>query len=85
MKPRLVLLGVRAGVFALGLVVASGAALPAGQYETPPSVWASQVLPPKLLRRPNYRIGDRVGLEDFQYAFKVRTKYGTFVIKVAAK
>ena len=83
MKPRLVLLGVRAGVLALGLVSASGAALPAGQYEAPPSVSASQVLPPKLLRTPNYRIGDRVGLENFQYAFKVRTKYGTFVIKGA--
>ena len=81
MKPRLVLLGVRAGVLALGLVVASEAALPAGQYEAPLSVSASQVLPPKLLRRPNYRIGDRVGLENFQYAFKVHTKYGTFVIK----
>jgi hypothetical protein len=81
MKPRLVLLGVRAGVLALGLVVASEAALPAAQYETPSSVSASQVVPPKLLRRPNYRIGDRVGLENFQYAFKVHTKYGTFVIK----
>lgn len=64
MKSRLVLLGVRAGVLALELVVASGAALPAGQYEAPPSVSASQVLPPSLLRRPNYRIGDRVGLEN---------------------
>src|SRR5215467_7103878 len=83
MQPRLVLLGVRAGVLALGLFAASGAALPAGQYEAPPSVSASQVLPPKLLRTPNYRIRDRVGLENFQYAFKVRTKYGTFVIKGA--
>jgi len=83
MKPRLVLLGVRAGVLALGLVVASGAALPAGQYEAPPSFSASQVLPPELLSSPNYRIGERVGLENFQYAFKLNTKYGTFVIKGA--
>ena len=81
MKPRLVLLGACAGVLAIGLVVASGAALPAGQYEALPSFSASQVLPRALLRRPNYRIGDRVGLENFQYGFKVHTKYGTFVIK----
>jgi len=81
MKPRLVLLGACAGVLPIGLVVASGAALPAGQYEAPPSFSASQVLPRELLRRPNYRIGDRVGLENFQYAFKLNTKYGTFVIK----
>jgi hypothetical protein len=42
---------------------------------------ASQVLPPELLCSPNYRTGDRVGLENFQYTFKVDTKHGTFVIK----
>jgi hypothetical protein len=83
MKPRLVLLGARAGVLAIGLVVASGAALPAGQYEALSSFSASQVLPRELLRRPNYRIGGRVALENFQYGFKVHTKYGTFVIKGA--
>ena len=83
MKPRLVLLGVCAGVLVLGLVVASGAAPLAGQYQAPPTFSASQVLPPELLSSPNYRIGDRVGLENFQYAFKVHTKYGTFVIKGA--
>jgi hypothetical protein len=81
MKPRLVLLDACAGALAIWLVVASGAALPASQYEAPPSFSASEVLPPGLLSSPNYRIGDRVGLENFQYAFKVDTKYGTFVIK----
>jgi hypothetical protein len=81
MKPGLAVLGACAGLLAIGLVLASDAALPAGQYEAPPSFSASQVLRPELLSSPNYRIGDRVGLENFQYAFKVDTKYGTFVIK----
>ena len=81
MKPGLAVLGAWAGLLAIGLVLASDAALPAGQYEAPPSFSASQVLRPELLSSPNYRIGDRVGLENFQYAFKVDTKYATFVIK----
>jgi hypothetical protein len=81
MKPGLAVLGACAGLLAIGLVLASDVALLAGQYEAPPSFSASQVLRPELLSSPNYRIGDRVGLENFQYAFKVDTKYGTFVIK----
>jgi hypothetical protein len=78
MKPRLVLLGACAiGVSSL----APTGPLLSGQYEAPPSFSASQVLPPELLSSPNYTIGDRVDLENFQYAFKVDTKYGTFVVK----
>jgi hypothetical protein len=80
MKARLVLFG----AYAIGvlLLVATEPRLSrAGQYESPPTFSASQVLPPDLLRSPEYRIGDRVGLENFQYAFKVDTKYGPFLIK----
>jgi len=72
MKPGLAVLGACAGLLAIGLVLASDVALLAGQYEAPPSFSASQVLRPELLSSPNYRIGDRVGLENFQYAPRSR-------------
>lgn len=52
-----------------------------GQYESPPSFSASQVLPADVLRGPDYRIGDRVGLENFQYVFNVDSKWGPFVVQ----
>jgi len=80
MKPRLVLLG--ACAISTSLLAQTGPLLSQpGCYENPPSFLASQVLPPELLCSPNYRTGDRVGLENFQYTFKVDTKHGTFVIK----
>jgi hypothetical protein len=80
MKRRLVLLGACA-IGVLSLAPTGPLLSHPGQYEVPPSFSASQVLPPELLSSPNYTIGDRVGLENFQYAFKMDTKYGTFVIK----
>ena len=80
MKRRLVLLGACA-IGVLSLAPTGPLLSHPGQYEVPPSFSASQVLPPELLSSPNYTIGDRVGLENFQYAFTVDTKYGTFVIK----
>ena len=52
----------------------------AGQYEQPPSFQASQVLPASLLRSPNYTIGNQVGLDNFQYVFRVDTAWGPFTI-----
>lgn len=74
----------RAALKALGVVLlaAIGTSAPqAGQYEQPPTFTASQVLPPNLLRSPNYTIGNRVGVDSFQYLFKVDTKWGTFTVK----
>jgi hypothetical protein len=42
MKPGLAVLGAWAGLLAIGLVLASDAALLAGQYEAPPSFSASR-------------------------------------------
>ena len=53
----------------------------AGQYEQPPTFQASQVLPGSLLRSPNYTIGNQVGLDNFQYVFRVDTRWGPFTIK----
>ena len=52
----------------------------AGQYEQPPSFQAGQVLPPNLLGSPNYTIGNQVGLDNFQYVFRVDTAWGPFTI-----
>jgi hypothetical protein len=69
-------------VLVLALLVIIGTAAPrAAQYERAPSFTASRVLPPSLLRSPNYRIAPHVGLDDFQYSFKVQTQWGTFLIK----
>ncbi|MGH6803262.1 MAG: hypothetical protein ACREC3_07830 [Methyloceanibacter sp.] len=53
----------------------------AGQYEQPPSFQASQVFPPNLLSSPYYTVGNAVGLDNFQYVFKVDTRWGTFTVK----
>jgi hypothetical protein len=66
-----------------GAVLAAAAA-EAGQYEQPPVLSASQLLPANLLSSPNYRIADRVPIENFQGVFKVDTKWGSFVIKGSA-
>ena len=52
-----------------------------GQYESPPTLSASQALPPELAQSPYYRIGGPVGLDNFQYAFRLDTKWGPFVVK----
>lgn len=74
----------RAPAVALAAIIAAivGSSAPqAGQYEQPPSFSAGQVLPPNLLRSPNYTIGNQVGLDNFQYVFNVDTRWGPFTIK----
>ncbi len=39
------------------------------------------MLPPNLLRSPNYTVGNAVGLDNFQYVFKVDTRWGNFTVK----
>lgn len=70
-----------AAVLALLLIAATGPVFSqAGPYEQPPVFSANQTLPADL-HSPNYRVGDRVALENFQYVYRVDTKWGTFVIK----
>ena len=54
---------------------------PAGQYEQPPSFQADRVLPADLLRGSTYSVGSSVGVENFQYVFKVDSKWGPFSVK----
>ena len=70
-------------VLVLLVIVGTGAPR-AAQYERAPSFTASQVLPPSLLRSPNYKIENRVALDNFQYSFKVQTQWGTFPVKGTA-
>jgi hypothetical protein len=73
-----------AASIALALVGAAtiGTGAPeAGQYEQPPNFQAGQVLPPNLLRSPNYTVGNQVGLDNFQYVFRVDTEWGPFTIR----
>jgi hypothetical protein len=72
----------RAHLFPAVIAAALAAGLAeAGQYEQPPSFTASKVMPSSLLHSPNYRIENHVGLDNFQYVFRVETQWGTFVVK----
>jgi hypothetical protein len=71
---------VRVFASAIGVVVLA-AASSAAQYESPPTFSASQVLPADLLRSPDYRVGNQVSLQNFQYVFNVDTKWGPFVVQ----
>ena len=76
--------GAALAVPAGALVLAALSAAPqAGQYEQPPSFSAAQVLPANLLRSPYYTVNNQVGLDDFQYVFKVDTQWGPFKIEGA--
>ena len=70
--------GAAFGAFATLLVAASSQA---AQYEGAPTFSASQVLPGIPLRTANYSIGDRVTVENFQYVFRLNTKWGPFTVK----
>jgi hypothetical protein len=41
------------------------------------------VLPADLLRSPNYTVGNSVGVENFQYVFRVDSRWGPFTVKGA--
>ena len=65
-----------------GLIFAALTAQPeAGQYEQPPSFQASQVLPPSLMQSPYYTVGNTVGLDNFQFVFRVDSKWGPFTVR----
>jgi hypothetical protein len=57
------------------------AAPEAGQYEQAPVFQASQVVPTNLLKSPYYTVGNSVGLDNFQYVFKLDSKWGPFTVK----
>jgi len=70
---------------ALAAVVAFGtflvAASEAGQYEGAPTFSAAQAIQGVPLHGVDYSIGDHVPVENFQYVFSVKTKWGPFIVK----
>ena len=66
---------------AAAIAAAGTNAAEAGSYEQPPSFTAAQVVPSNLLNSPYYTIGNRVGLDNFQYVFTVKTQWGTYTVK----
>ena len=74
----------RAASIALALIVAATIGMQRAASRTIRAaavVPAGQVLPPNLLRSPNYTIGNQVGLDNFQYVFRRRHRWGPFTIK----
>ena len=49
-----------------------------GGYETPPTLSASQILPPVLLSGPNHRVQERVTNDGFMNIYTIDSKFGTF-------
>jgi hypothetical protein len=64
------------GILIFQPVVAS-AAQPA--YEPPPTLSASQVLPPDLLAGPHHRVEEKVSNDGYLNTYRVGSKFGTFV------
>jgi len=50
----------------------------AGEFEAPPAVRASQILPPDLLRGPGYTVDENVGSEGYFRTFTLKTEFGTY-------
>ncbi len=50
----------------------------AQQYETPPVLSASKILPPELLSGPNFRVQERVTNDGYLNIYKIDSKFGTF-------
>jgi len=73
--------GLASLALAFFVIAAFATAARSGQYEQPPSFQASQVLPPDLLSSPYYTVGNAVGLDNFQYVFRVDTRWGPFTVK----
>jgi hypothetical protein len=50
----------------------------AQQYETPPVLSASKILPPELLSGANFRVQERVTSDGYLNIYKIDSKYGAF-------
>jgi hypothetical protein len=66
---------------AAAIAAASAGTAKAGSYEQPPTFTAAQVVPSTLLNSSYYTVGNRVGLDNFQYVFTVNTRWGTYTVK----
>jgi hypothetical protein len=71
---------VRLAVSLAALVLMTGVAWGAPQYETPKDRRAAEVLPANLISGPNFQVQDRVMADGYMYRFIVNSDYGSFVV-----
>ncbi len=64
----------------LTLIIFTGAALGAANYEAPSDKRASEVLPPNLRSGPHFKVQDRVAADGYMLRFTVTSDYGTFPV-----
>jgi hypothetical protein len=62
------------------LILSSGVALGAANYEAPSEKRASEVLPPNLRSGPHFKVQDRVAADGYMLRFTVTSDYGTFPV-----
>jgi hypothetical protein len=60
--------------------VSAGDADPSLGFESPPTLHASDLLPPEILSGPHHRVGDAVGSDGFVHLYTVASDYGDFEV-----
>lgn len=60
--------------FALSLIAARNAT----DFEQPSTIKASLILPPDLLKGPNYQVNEPVSTDGYSYAFTIKSDFGDF-------
>ena len=64
----------------LTLIISTGVALGAANYEAPSEKRASEVLPPNLRSGPHFKVQDQVAADGYMLRFTVTSDYGTFPV-----
>lgn len=62
------------------LIISTGVAFAAANYEVPSAKRASEVLPSNLRSGPHFRVQDRVAADGYMLRFTVNSDYGTFPV-----
>ncbi|AEB10201.1 hypothetical protein [Desulfobacca acetoxidans] len=62
------------------VILSSGVALSAANYEVPSNKQASEVLPPKLRSGPHFNVQDQVAADGYMLRYTVNSDYGTFQV-----
>jgi hypothetical protein len=64
----------------LTLIISTGVAFGAANYEAPSSKQATEVLPANLRSGPHFKVQDRVMADGYMLRFTVNSDYGTFPV-----
>jgi len=60
---------------------ASSFAAPKGQFETPPILSASKLLPPNLLKGPHHTVNERVTSDGYFNNYRIESTFGVFEVE----